>query len=255
MSQGPVDAPTRDQARSRRPYQHRSRTIRVRQMTKLSIEIGRLLFPVDEEAPRRPQTRAGCLDGPRPCPFVSCKYHLYLEVQPRTGAIKLNFPDIEVEEMKESCALDVADRGGVQLQELGALTNLTRERVRQLEVKACEAMGAPGQLIELRSLLPGRERHRPELRHPEETPPAPAPAERKACYQRKPGSRHWQILGALGTRTVSAHQLWQEMREQGQELEEKYIGILLGQLVFFGLAERVGRGLYRACQAERMAAE
>ena len=143
--------PSRDQARSRRPYQHRSRTIRVRQMTKLSIEIGRQLFPETDH--RRPQTRAECVDGPRPCPYVSCKYHLYLDVQPRTGAIKLNFPDIEVEEMKESCALDVADRGGVQLQELGALTNLTRERVRQLEVKACEAIEDSG-LVDLRSLLP-----------------------------------------------------------------------------------------------------
>ena len=44
------------------------------------------------------QTRAECVEGPRPCPYVSCKYHLYLDVQHRTGAIKLNFPDIEVEQ-------------------------------------------------------------------------------------------------------------------------------------------------------------
>lgn len=247
-------APTRDQLRSRRPRRTRARTLSVKRMTKRELEIGRLLFPVDEDAPRRPQTRAGCLDGPRPCPFVSCTYHLYLDVDPRNGAIKLNFPDAEVEGLRESCALDVADRGGALLEEVGAFMNLTRERVRQLELNSLVALGA-SQLIDLRSLLPGRERHRPELRHSEEAPPAPAPAERKTSYQRKPGARHWQILGLLGNRTLSAQQIWRELRDQGQDLEDKYISILLGQLVAFGLAERVERGLYRACQAERAAAE
>ena len=249
-------APTRDQLRSRRPRRTRARTLSVKRMAKRELEIGRLLFPVDEEAPRRPQTRAECLDGPRPCPFVSCKYHLYLDVDPRNGAIKLNFPDIDVDGLRESCALDVADRGGALLEEVGAVMNLTRERVRQLEVNSLVAMGAPGQPIELRSLLPGRERHRPELRHPEETPPAPAPApaERKASRE-QPGSRHLQILGLLGTRTLSAQQIWRELRDQGCDLEDKYISILLGQLVAFRLAERVERGLYRACQAEKAAAE
>ena len=247
-------APTRDQLRSRRPRRTRARTLSVKRMAKRELEIGRLLFPVDEEAPRRPQTRAECLDGPRPCPFVSCKYHLYLDVDPRNGAIKLNFPDIDVDGLRESCALDVADRGGALLEEVGAVMNLTRERVRQLELNSLAALGSPAQLIDLRSLLSGKERHRPDLRHSEEPPPPPAPAERKV-YQRKPGTRHWQILGLLGNRTLSAQQLWRELRAQGQDLEDKYLTVLLGQLVFFGLAERVERGLYRACQAERAAAE
>ena len=54
----------------------------------------------------------------------------------RTGAIKLNFPDLEVWEMNETCALDVADRGGTTLEDVGAIMNLTRERIRQVEVKA-----------------------------------------------------------------------------------------------------------------------
>jgi len=37
-------------------------------------------------------------------------------VSARTGAIKLNFPDLEVWEMTETCALDVADRGGTTLE-------------------------------------------------------------------------------------------------------------------------------------------
>lgn len=57
-------------------------------------------------------------------------------MSPYTGTIKLNFPDLEVWEMAVSCALDIADSGGVRLEDVGALMNITRERARQIEVKA-----------------------------------------------------------------------------------------------------------------------
>ncbi len=82
----------------------------------------------------RPRQRRDCINAPRPCIFVGCSRHLYLDVNPQTGSIKLNFPDKEVWELPETCALDVADRGGVTLEEVGAILNLTRERIRQLEV-------------------------------------------------------------------------------------------------------------------------
>ena len=66
--------------------------------------------------------------------YVACKYHLYLDVNPETGSIKINFPDQEPWELEETCALDVAERGGVTLEEVGEILNLTRERVRQVEV-------------------------------------------------------------------------------------------------------------------------
>jgi hypothetical protein len=66
---------------------------------------------------------------------VSCKHHLYLDVNPDTGSIKINFPDLEVWEMPETCSLDVADRGGITLEEVGEIMNLTRERIRQVEVR------------------------------------------------------------------------------------------------------------------------
>ncbi|AKU91112.1 DNA-binding protein AsgB [Vulgatibacter incomptus] len=81
----------------------------------------------------RPRSRADCADAPRPCLFVSCKHHLYLDVNPETGSVKLNFPDKEVWELEETCALDVADRGGITLEEVGVIMNLTRERIRQVE--------------------------------------------------------------------------------------------------------------------------
>jgi hypothetical protein len=81
----------------------------------------------------RPKTRADCVNGPRPCLFVSCKHHLYLDVNPNTGSVKLNFPDKEIWELPHTCALDVADQGGITLEEVGDIMNLTRERVRQVE--------------------------------------------------------------------------------------------------------------------------
>jgi len=91
-----------------------------------------------------PATRAECEDGPRPCPYVTCKHHLYLDANEGTGSIKLNFPQLEPEEMTESCSLDVAERGGLTLEEVGAIVNLTRERVRQVEVRAEEKMRRAG---------------------------------------------------------------------------------------------------------------
>jgi hypothetical protein len=84
---------------------------------------------------RRPRSRADCASGARPCMYISCKHHLYLDVNPSTGSIKLNFPDREVWELDETCALDVADRGGITLEEVGTIMNLTRERIRQVETR------------------------------------------------------------------------------------------------------------------------
>jgi hypothetical protein len=131
----PAEALTRVQARSRRKRDVRARTINVTRMTKREIEIGRLLYPEDT-AHLRPRTRGECVDEPRPCPFVSCVFHLYLDVDPRTGSIKLNYPDLEPEDMAHSCCLDIADQGGVTLERAGEIMNMTRERIRQIEVKA-----------------------------------------------------------------------------------------------------------------------
>lgn len=84
---------------------------------------------------RRPRMRADCALGPRPCLFVSCKHNLYLDVNPETGSIKLNFPDKEIWDLEHTCALDVAEKGGVTLEEVGQIMNLTRERIRQVETR------------------------------------------------------------------------------------------------------------------------
>jgi hypothetical protein len=142
---------TREQRRSRRKREIRARTISVKRMTKRELEIGRMLYP--ETDYYKPRTRAECVDGPRPCPYVSCQHHLYLDVSARTGAIKLNFPDLEVWDMNETCALDVADRGGTTLEDVGAIMNLTRERIRQVEVKALAKLEALKDMMALRDYV------------------------------------------------------------------------------------------------------
>ena len=142
---------TREQRRSRRKRDVRARTISVKRMTKRELELGRMLYP--EVEVEKPKVRADCVSGERPCPFVSCKHHLYLDVSAKTGAIKLNFPDLEVWEMTETCALDVADRGGTTLEEVGAIMNLTRERIRQVEVKGLAKLEALKDMLALRDYI------------------------------------------------------------------------------------------------------
>jgi hypothetical protein len=122
--------PPRPRQRRSRP---RSKTIAIKRITREDLRVGALMYPpVDEQ---RPRTRGECRDGLRPCPWVGCKYSLYLDVNPETGSIKINFPDVEPDDLAESCALDVAERGAITLEEVGLVTNLTRERVRQVETR------------------------------------------------------------------------------------------------------------------------
>lgn len=107
-----------------------------------SFRAGELLAPyVDRggdrqhEVHQRPRTRGECKDGSRPCPWVSCRYHLYLDVTP-SGSLVLNRPDLQVDELQESCSLDEADEGPQTLEAVGALISLTRERTRQVEADA-----------------------------------------------------------------------------------------------------------------------
>jgi hypothetical protein len=90
----------------------------------------------------RPVMRGDCAGGERPCPWVSCRNHLYLEVSD-AGAIKINFPDLEPWQLERSCALDIADEHPITLEEVGEVMNLTRERIRQVETRAQKLVRGP----------------------------------------------------------------------------------------------------------------
>ena len=142
--------PTSRKVRKRRRDRIRSKTIAPKRLTKEEIRQGQLLVLPDVD---RPTMRAQCSEVSRPCPFVSCKHHLYLDVNPETGSIKLNFPDLEVWEMKETCALDVADKGGITLEEVGEILNLTRERIRQVEVRGLLKLKMDGEIDGSKDLI------------------------------------------------------------------------------------------------------
>jgi len=85
----------------------------------------------------RPATVRDCPAGV--CVFVGCRYHLFLDVRP-TGSVVYNFPDVEPQHMfpGTECVLKIVERhpDGMRLEEIGSFTNLTRERVRQIEYAA-----------------------------------------------------------------------------------------------------------------------
>lgn len=111
-----------------------------------------------ESLPLRPRTRGDCVDGPRPCPWVGCRYNLYLDVR-RAHPVKrrryppevrLSHPDREPWEVPpdQSCALDVADSGRQGTREVGRLLGISNSRSDQLTAIAQH---------KIRSNLRGRE--------------------------------------------------------------------------------------------------
>lgn len=97
--------------------------------------------PECDPARDRPRTRADCIDGPRPCPWVGCRYHLLLDVTPKTGRIRLNQVNRALHELSDTCALDVADRGAQTQRDVGALLSVTRPRIQTIERAALKKIG------------------------------------------------------------------------------------------------------------------
>ena len=82
-------------------------------------------------------TRAECAELPRPCPRTACRYHLVAE---RAEGLDVG----------PTCALDVADRGGMTLEEVGAVLGVTRERIRQIETLALRKVGHKLRIVRAR---------------------------------------------------------------------------------------------------------
>jgi hypothetical protein len=56
------------------------------------------------------------------------------------GSIKLNFPDIDPDQLFPSCALDVAEQGEHSLWSVAPMLNLTGERCRQIIERALQKL-------------------------------------------------------------------------------------------------------------------
>lgn len=148
----PVKIINKSKSSSKKKDIFRSRTLSHKQLAREHRRMksqGELLHIIDSW---HPVSREDCHKMPRPCLYVSCRHHLYLDVNTQTGSVKFNFPDKEVWELEETCALDVAERGGITLEEVGKIMNLTRERIRQIEIiglkKIGEDKGSKGDLEE-----------------------------------------------------------------------------------------------------------
>lgn len=110
----------------------------------------------------RPKTRADCVDGPRPCPWVGCRHHLALEAFRQTVRVSQAFLDGTA---AETCALDVAEkqtRGeDFTLREMAEWMGVSHERIRQTveeglrTLRTSEAIDVWRELERRRELMPG----------------------------------------------------------------------------------------------------
>lgn len=107
------------------------RTYRLAELTREAKKRRKAGLPASPKpAVPRPKTRADCVDGPRPCPWVGCRYHLYLDARP-SGALRLMHGDdvAHLQTMPETCALDCAAKGPHDYDYLARAYNLTRQQV------------------------------------------------------------------------------------------------------------------------------
>lgn len=77
-----------------------------------ALQVLRLVEPVKVSLPL---TRGDCVDGPRPCPHSTCRYHLASDV-------------IAGHSPSETCCLDVADRAADRAEENARLREEAAER-------------------------------------------------------------------------------------------------------------------------------
>jgi hypothetical protein len=96
----------------------------------------------------RPRTRADCAGGERPCPWISCRHNLYLDVH--HGTVKLAHPDLEPHEMPadRSCALDVAECGPSTFEHVGTALNMTRAGADQVAFRAAAKLNEHADLAD-----------------------------------------------------------------------------------------------------------
>jgi hypothetical protein len=85
-----------------------------------------------------------------PCRFVTCAHHTAFEVN-HTGSIWDQRAGLEVEELPDTCALDVAERGPRTLEQVAEVYQTSRQRILQIEEVAMAKLTA--QSDRLRDLL------------------------------------------------------------------------------------------------------
>jgi hypothetical protein len=99
-------------------------------------------LPADWEIkPGVPRTVGDCRDRDRsqPCAYLSCRHHLWLrlrEEQPGNPAKGAQGDTTFRPSTNQTCALEVAERGGTSFSEIGELLGMHHTRVRQIAERA-----------------------------------------------------------------------------------------------------------------------
>jgi Sigma-70, region 4 len=78
-------------------------------------------------------TGGACRKLPGPCPHTVCRFNLTSERRDNRGAKPA---EIRLPVVRESCALEAAELGGMTLEEIASRLSITRERVRQIQLGA-----------------------------------------------------------------------------------------------------------------------
>jgi len=106
-------------------------------------------LPLPTRKPGRslPMTRGECANEQRPCPYVSCRHHLYSNETPLTGDLSLTYPELNdireeffpgvpPEKMPKTCSLDQAARGGLKSKTVAKLMNVSTTTIENIEAVA-----------------------------------------------------------------------------------------------------------------------
>lgn len=104
---------------------------------------------------QRPKTRGDCIGGERPCPWISCFWHVINERKGFNLTARQDFLILKSDEeileeifgMPETCILDVCDKGESTLEEIGLVMNVTRERIRQIGDSKKSGTGKAGKAM------------------------------------------------------------------------------------------------------------
>lgn len=110
-------------------------------LSRLSREERKFKAELDAErwAPERPKTLADCKrDGwfAGPCPWFGCRHHVGLNVSEQ-GAVKITFPELELESIRYTCTLRAAEEEGMSperaAREMGmSLSSFEHEEIRAM---------------------------------------------------------------------------------------------------------------------------
>lgn len=83
----------------------------------------------------------------RPCPFISCRYHLHADVAPNGVVTVLSTEETPLD-IAHTCALDVVDEhpDGVSREEIAVITRTSEERTRIVDRRLERALRESGVL-------------------------------------------------------------------------------------------------------------